>query len=235
MQPSQETTHTIPSSQRCEPGSVNIPVAAWPPTVQDLAVDANAVANRIIESLNQAILQKDFKAAGDLFHEDAYWRDHLALSWHLRTLKGRDTIVSELEKRCPLTAVNVDRTSTWRSPQVAPFNATGDVKGIQFYTTIETEVGSGRGIVRLVEKENAWKVWTFYTALTTIRGHEEPAGSRRPLGVQHGVDLGRKNWLDRRVEESNFDDRDPDVLIIGELPRAERTLSSPLHDETTKC
>lgn len=208
---------SVPSSQRCEPGSVNIPVSAWPATAQDLSADADAIATRTIDLLNQSIAKKDYKAIGQLFHEDAYWRDHLALSWDLRTLKGRDTIVSQLEKSCPLTAVSIDRTSAWRSPQIAPFNGTQDVKGIQFYTTVETAVGSGRGIVRLAEKEGTWKIWTFYTILTTIKGHEEPLGPGRGKGVQHGANPGRKNWLDRRVEDANFDHSDPDVLIIGEF------------------
>lgn len=205
----------VRSSQRCEPGSVNIPIAAWPATAKDLSVDADAVATRIIDSFNEAIAKKDYRAVADLFGDDAYWRDHLALSWDLRTLKGPDAIVAQLEEGCPLTDVAVDRTSAWRSPVVCGLNPTGDVKGIQFYTTLTTEFGSGRGIVRLAEHGGTWKIWTFYTALMAIKGHEERRGSRRGKGVQHGADPGRKNWMDRRLEETNCEDGDPDVLIIG--------------------
>lgn len=214
---------TVPSSQRCEAGSVNIPVSAWPTTAQDLSVDADAVATRLINSFNQGITKKDYRGIADLFHEDSYWRDHLALSWDLHTLKGRESIVSQLNKGCPLTEVNLDKTSTWRSPTLCGFNGTGDIKGIQFYTTLRTESGSGRGIVRLAETEGSWKIWTFYTALMAIKGHEEALNSRRAKGVQHGANPGRKNWLDRRLEEMSFGGSEPDVLIIGELLSTDRT------------
>lgn len=205
----------VPSSQRCEPGSVNIPVADWPPTAQDKSVDADAVATQLINSFNKAITNKDYGALADLFHESSYWRDHLALSWDLHTLKGRKEIVAQLEKGCPLTEVRIDRASAWRSPTLCGFNSTGDVKGIQLYTTIRTESGTGRGIVRLAEKEGMWKIWIFYTALMEIAGHEETIHSRRGKGVQHGANPGRKNWSDRRLDETNFEGHEPDVLIIG--------------------
>ena len=208
---------TVPSSQRCEAGSVNIPISAWPTTAQDLDVDADAVATRLINSFNETISKKDYRAVADLFHEDSYWRDHLALSWDLHTLKGRDSIVSQLEKGCPLIEVNIDRTSTWRSPTLCGFNGTGHVKGIQLYTTLRTESGSGRGIVRLAEKDGSWKIWTFFTALMAIKDHEEALKSKRANGVQHGANPGRKNWLDRRREEMSFGGGEPDVLIIGVL------------------
>jgi hypothetical protein len=208
----------IPSSQRREPGSFNPPIAAWPPTATKLSVNSDEVATEIISRFNEAINKKDFRAVATLFHEDGYWRDHLALSWDFHTMKGRDAIVARLEKDCPLIEVGIDRSTGWKSPKLFPFDTFGKVQGIQFYTILSTKVGTGRGIVRMAEENGQWKIWTFYTSLTAIDGHDEPIGPRRSKGVQHGANPERKNWKDRRNQEIEFADSEPDVLIVGKLP-----------------
>ena len=87
-----------PSSQRCEPGSLNIPIAPWPASAADGPVDAAAVAADIIAKLNAGLANKQPGEVAALFLDDdnCYWRDHLALSWDLRTLKGRAKIASFL-------------------------------------------------------------------------------------------------------------------------------------------
>jgi hypothetical protein len=207
----------LPSSQRREPGSFNPLIATWPPTAATLSVDSEEVAADIINRFNQAIGKKDFQTVASLFHEDGYWRDHLALSWDFHTMKGRDAIVARLERDCPLVEVGVDRTTDWKSPKLFPFDTFGKVQGIQFYTNLSTKVGTGRGIVRVSEKNGQWKIWTFYTSLTAIDGHEEPIGPRRSRGVQHGANPERKNWKDRRNQEIEFVDNEPDVLIVGKF------------------
>jgi hypothetical protein len=206
----------IPSGQRSEPGSVNIPRAVLPRTAKDLQVDAAAVATKIIDSLDHSLQGEDYDAIAGLFLADCYWRDHLALSWNLRTVKGRDNITAYLKSGCSLTKVELDTTSAWRSPQVVPFDGKGEVKGIQFYTKIVTKFGTGRGFGRLAQTDDGWKIWTFFTALREIDGHEESIGRNRPRGVEHGSDPDRKNWADRREDDREFRNQDPDVLIIGE-------------------
>lgn len=71
-------------------------------------------------------------------------------------------------------------------------------------------------MVKLVQKNGVWKVFTFYTFLKELKGHEESTGKRRPNGVAHGEHLSRKNWLDRRNEEETFENgEEPTVLIVG--------------------
>jgi len=211
---SAQASHEV-SSQRIEPGSVNVPIAAWPSTATDQSVDAVKVASDIISTFDTAITKRDFETVAGLFHEDGYWRDHLALSWDFRTVKGRQAIIAMLQEGCPLSQVVVDQGNDWKRPKLFPLDGLGKVLGIQLYTTITTEVGTGRGIVWLAEKDGEWKIWTFYTSLTGLSGHEEPLGPRRGKGVNHGANPGRKNWADRRKDEVGFLDGDPDVLIIG--------------------
>lgn len=214
-------TTTFPSSQRCEPGSVNPPIAKWPKTCGDGPVDAAAVVQGVVSKLNGFLSEAPSKQAADgvasLFVEDSYWRDHLALSWDLQTLKTSGKIASFLEGNASLTKVEVDASTEHRAPKTQVFDPEGKCKGIMSYLTLTTKLGSGRGIVKLVKEEKGvWRIWTLFTALEELTGFEEPRGPRRPNGVQHGFHHGRKNWLDRRQDEENFTDSDPDVLIIGE-------------------
>ncbi|KAM7219659.1 hypothetical protein V8F06_005040 [Rhypophila decipiens] len=209
---------TTASSQRLEPGSFNIQAEPWPKGTTDESIDAAGTANKIIDSFNQALDSKELKALSSLFLQTGYWRDHLALSWTLRTLKGRDKILAFLNQNqdFPVKKVEIDSSSDFRKPQLTPFAPSGGSKGIGFFITFTTQHGSGRGMVRLVEDaDGEWKIWTFYTALDELNGHKEPLGANRPGGVKHGATPGRRNWADRRRDEENFVDTEPDVLIIG--------------------
>lgn len=219
-----------PSSQRLEPGSFNIQACPWPAGTTDESADAAAIAGKIVDAVNNTLASQDLKALSELFVQDGYWRDHLALSWSLRTLKGRDKILEFLIDRgqpCPLTKVEVDASTDFTKPQLTALAPSGGSKGINFFIKFTTQHGSGRGVVRLVEVGGEWKIWTFYTALGEINGHKEPVGANRPDGVKHGATPGRKNWLDRRRDEENFVGSEPDVLIIGAfLTRPDGSCSS---------
>ncbi|KAI0006773.1 hypothetical protein F4779DRAFT_594961 [Xylariaceae sp. FL0662B] len=204
-----------PSSQRVVPGSVNTPLAKWPVTTPDKSVDATTVASNVIDTLNKGLEQHDHKAIADLFLENGYWRDHLTLTWDLRTVKGRKKITSFLDNGHNLVKVDIDHSPPNHGPKIVPMRLDGSVEGILFFVIVTTKYGSGRGVARLIQDKGEWKIWTLLTSLDELRGHEEPLGPKRGSGVQHGAQFERKNWLDRRTEETNFENADPDVLIIG--------------------
>lgn len=207
----------IPSHERPEPGSVNIPIGAYPGTAISKDVDAGAVAEKIVHSFNSALSQKDYDAIVNLFLKDSYFRDHLALTWKLRTVKGPENILDYLKTaRNPLTKIQIDKSSAFRSPTNGPIDAWGDVHGIQFFITFETEIGEGLGTVRLAEtKEGEWKIFTFAATLRELKASPEPVNHRRTKGVEHGGNPERKTWLETREAEKEFVGTDPTVLIIG--------------------
>jgi cation diffusion facilitator CzcD-associated flavoprotein CzcO len=178
-------------------------------------VDANKVADEIVAKFNEALLKKDNDAASKLFLSDkSYWRDHLALTWDFRTSKGAQNIKKLLdEAKVQLEKIEIDKASSFRAPKFGPIDAFGDVNGIQFFIRFETEVGRGEGVINLAEDNGEWKLFTVYTSLQELKGHEEPVGHRRTRGVKHGGDPARKNWKERR--EAEKEDIDPRVLIIG--------------------
>lgn len=207
--------HERSSSERPEYGSVNIPLGEYPATSTHESVDANKVADDIVSRFNDALSKKDNDAISKLFLSDkSYWRDHLALTWDFRTSKGAQSIKKLLdEAKVQLTKIEVDKSSAFRAPKFGPIDAFGDVKGIQFFIKFETEVGRGKGVINLAEEKGQWKLFTVYTSLQELKGHEEPVGHRRTKGVKHGGDPAKKNWKEQR--ESEKEDIDPKVLIIG--------------------
>lgn len=206
---------SIPSSERPEFGSVNIPIGKYPQTSLNKTVDVNSVAKEIVAKLNESLAQKDHDAAAALFLEDlSYWRDHLSLTWDLRTVKGSGNIKQYLNSsKTQITKVEIDTTSDFRAPKFGPIDAWGDVEGISFFIKFETSIGRGEGLTTLAESDGSWRVFTIYTLLTELKGHEEPVSRRRPRGVKHGGDPARKTWKERRDVEKQ--DTNPTVLVIG--------------------
>ncbi|KAI8961397.1 FAD/NAD(P)-binding domain-containing protein [Daldinia sp. FL1419] len=212
------TPGSVPSSERVVPGSFNIPIAQWPSTTKDENVDAPAVASKIVNSFNELLSKKDHKGIANLFLEKSYWRDHLGLTWDFRTMKGRDKIIALLDKGYHLKDIQIDRELPAKNngPELTSFRADGSVRGIQFFLRASTKHGFGPGYAWLAQDNGEWKIWALYTSMHELYTNPEPVGRLRPNGVVHGVNHQRStNWLERRQNEINFVNGDPDVLIIG--------------------
>lgn len=225
------------SAERVAPGSNNPPPTPWPSTAitPTAEINALAIAAHLVSSLNAALAKGDFAAAAELFIPDPgtdtsratpYWRDHLVLSWKLRTLKGRGKIRAFLEESFGGGKgegdggwkMEVDDSSAWRKPQVMAFKPTGGSEGMAFFVTVENGDKVGRGVVRAAEVEKGvWRVWTLFTKLEGVKGDEERTGPRREAGVQHGGLEGRRNWVERRRDEGEFKGEGPEVLVIGKF------------------
>ncbi|KAL2255792.1 hypothetical protein VTK26DRAFT_2706 [Humicola hyalothermophila] len=225
------------SADRVVPGSFNLPPAAWPPSAitDTSAIDPDSIAHHLVFALNETLSEPDPDAAVEFFLPDpnhdggddqessaatAFWRDHLVVSWDLRTLKGRDKIRQFLAgpgKVRGRVRLVVDDSSAVRRPRVADFRPGGGVTGVQFFVEVECMVGVGRGLVRLVEVEQgAWKIWTLFTTLEELHGARPKIGPRREMRVQtNGGMAGRNTRRDRRREEADFAGMEPEVLIIG--------------------
>jgi putative flavoprotein involved in K+ transport len=53
------------------------------------------------------------------------------------------------------------------------------------------------------------------TSLQALRGCEEKVGANRPSGEAYSRNFGGENWLDQRTRVARYQDRDPEVLVIG--------------------
>jgi hypothetical protein len=208
----------VPSFDRVAPGSFPLSLATFPAVASPPPSDPQKVVELWLLSFNDALRNPSFDIS-EIFFPESYWRDQLCLSWDFRCLKGPDEIASLLRKSksgCRMSSAALDNSSHLRSPTVAPFTDT--VCSVQAFLTVETDVGTGKGIVRLVQDDKAWKAFTLFTFLEGLTGYEEAIRWRRPNGVEHGEHSSRKTWLDRRDEEENFRGREePTVLIVGKF------------------
>jgi putative flavoprotein involved in K+ transport len=145
------------------------------------------------------------QAAASLFLDDGIWRDLTSFTWAIRTLDGRGAIAAMLEETLAGT-----RPGGWRlDGEATETNGT-----IEAWLSFETATGRGRGVLRLRDG----RAWTLMTMLAELKGHEEPAGDRRPQGVVHGaLGPGRRSWLElREAEQAALGrTRQPYCLIVG--------------------
>ncbi|KAF4508955.1 hypothetical protein G6O67_005273 [Ophiocordyceps sinensis] len=204
------------------PGSVNLPVAQFPAVSLPASVQPAREAAAVLEALNRGVLGADYRAVSACFAEGGFWRDHLALSWNFRTVQGQGDILRFLgdcarsKDGFRIKEFTLDLSSPWREPQVAAIDGDGKVEGVQAFFLFETVIGSGQGLMRLIHQHGKWAIFTIYTSLQALRGHEEHVFHRRPRGVAHDEKLAGMNWMEkRRVEAELEDDGDLAVLIIG--------------------
>ena len=66
-------------------------------------VDANQVAQAWVTAFGQAVSARDLDGILSLLHEEPWWRDLWALTWDLRSFRGKDKIRQFLSDRLPVT------------------------------------------------------------------------------------------------------------------------------------
>ncbi|EAL86271.1 hypothetical protein KXX16_001318 [Aspergillus fumigatus] len=217
-----DVQQSVPSHLRTVPGSFNIPPASLPAPSKVGTFDPERVASDLVDVFNLALDQHNYPKVTSLFTDNGFWRDHLALSWQLRTVHGHEAILKYLE-RCSesrdgmrLRRISIDRSSSVRAPKAWVLDGAGEVQGIQFFFEAETVHGSAVGVARLAMQNDGWKIFTLFTSLQELKGHEELLGHRRPKGAQHGDHPDRKNWAERRADSMAYiDNCEPTVIIIG--------------------
>ena len=157
-----------------------------------------------LANFTSALERQDIATAISLFDADSYWRDLVAFTWNICTQEGPEAIRRMLQTRLA-------------DVQPANFQVEGQATEaggvIDAWFTFETRVARGRGHLRL----KRGKAWTLLTTMTELKGFEEPKGEHRIKGAEHGVQPGRKTWLENREEEARTlgYSRQPYVVIVG--------------------
>ncbi|KAI9805069.1 MAG: hypothetical protein M1825_000903 [Sarcosagium campestre] len=213
---------SVPTSDRSGPELRPLPPAAYPSGKLQATPNAAEVVSTWLSSFNKVIGRNDTSKLSGVFLAESYWRDQLCLSWDFRTLNGPDKVASFVKsqkKGFRLKSLAIDERNAFCAPTVSAVDFHGQVKCVQTFLRVETDVGNGRGVVRLIQDakdRDIWKVFTLFTALHELNGHEELIGKRRPTGVVHGEVASRTNWKDRKDALQNMEDgREPTVVIIG--------------------
>lgn len=210
----------LPASDVIVPGSHHLTPFSFPHSSKTVPSNVVEIVSAWVSSFNKAAQNGDFEVSG-LFLKTSYWRDLLGLTWDFHNLQGLEEITSVLRTQQSgwrIKSVNIDNSNDLRKPTISTFDVEGSVKGIQSFLTVETDVGRGRGIVRLLQDDRdhgKWKVFTLFTTLEELAGFEESVKERRPSGVQHGAQPERKNWKEMRSAQEEYEESEPAVIIIG--------------------
>ncbi|KIM92255.1 hypothetical protein PILCRDRAFT_83485 [Piloderma croceum F 1598] len=140
-------------------------------------VDVKAVAEKWLESFADHVRLADIAGVIDLFVDDAFFRDVLALTWDFRTFEGTHAIKKFLEDRlseAKPTSFKL-KDGYLGLQQLYP-----DVAWIQGLFEFETSIGLGSGVFRLVPlPDGDWKAHTVFTSLDDLKGFPEKFGSLR--------------------------------------------------------
>jgi len=172
------------------------------------------IANHWFARFEHALAGRDDALLQSLFHRDSHWRDVLALTWRIGTVSGGEAIAGGLMAHAGRANPTGFGTDPDRTP---PRHVTrAGTKCIEAIFRFETAQGRGNGVLRLLPEEGeAPQAWTLLTALDELKGFEEQVGRRRPLGQAYSREFGGPNWLDQRKASTEYDNRDPTVLVVG--------------------
>ncbi|GAA3616544.1 NAD(P)/FAD-dependent oxidoreductase [Marihabitans asiaticum] len=175
---------------------------------------AEEVAARWLESFAEALGGADPDALRRLFLEDAEWRDIVALTWDFTTLRGAGEIAQSLVALAPQARLSDLRLASGRTPPAEVGRAGETVtEAIWEFTTA---VGRGAGVIRLLaQPDGSYRARLVSSTLQELTGHEERRGAQRPQGTAYSRTFGGQNWLDQRLEEQKYNDRQPEVVVVG--------------------
>jgi len=182
------------------------------------AVDLRAeeIFQSWLSTFSTAFESQDAERVAGLFAEDGFWKDLLAFTWDYPTFEGRGSIKSALS--ASLSEFKPRSVRLAKSRTGARFVKRAGRDLIEAYFDFDTVFGCCTGFVRLQYTPDAAdlpKVWILLTTLQQLYGYEERIGERRPTGDEYARNQTRANWSDGRRASLNYDDRDPEVIIIG--------------------
>ena len=174
------------------------------PTPSETANPARKATAEWLRAFEAALTAKAVDDAASLFAETSFWRDFVAFTWNIATVENLDGVRDLLHAQLP----HIDARAFRISEEPTTENGIPTA-----FFTFETQVGRGRGILRL----QGDKAWILITSLEELKGFEEPLGPQRPKGVDHGSTVGRQSWAEKRDQELRDlgYSQQPYALVIG--------------------
>ena len=155
-----------------------------------------------------ALKARDIEAAAALFATESYWRDLVRSPGTSRPSRAAAGVADLLGDTLESTDPSGFAT------EEPPDEADGVITA---WIGFETGVGRGRGLLRLIEEDGEDKAFTLLTTLYELKGHEEPRGTHRPMGAEHGANKERQTWKEKQQEEAETlgSTTQPYVLVVG--------------------
>jgi putative flavoprotein involved in K+ transport len=165
-----------------------------------------------LEKFEQAISSRDAVLFNSLFIERSYWRDLVAFTWNFRQVHGRDALSQLMWSVADeITPKNFRLSPNRPAPSLIPQSDDGMMEA---FIEFETAAGTGDGYVQFVPDDaspagvGAHILLTRLTSLDAVPSVWPPSGR---FEVQHAG----SRWSEFHEELHSYEDRDPEVLIVG--------------------
>ncbi|MGZ8718821.1 MAG: flavin-containing monooxygenase [Aeromicrobium sp.] len=157
-----------------------------------------------LADFESALKARDVGRAAGMFATSSFWRDLVSFTWNIKTVEGREGITDMLNSQLDQADPSGFHTTE------TPTEADGVTEA---WIEFETAAGRGRGQLRLKDEG----AWTLLTTLYELKGYEEPKGTGRPRGAEHGANRDRETWTEKREREARElgYKTQPYSLIIG--------------------
>jgi putative flavoprotein involved in K+ transport len=124
--------------------------------------------NRWLAGFTSALSRRDHHMIPELFWPDASWRDLLAFTWNIHTADGAPAIAAMLSA-CLADAAPAHWTVE------TPVRETNGI--VEANLAFDTPIAHCQAVVRL----RNGRCWMLLTVMRDLIGHEETAGTRRPI------------------------------------------------------
>lgn len=164
--------------------------ASYPAATSYVPSNIQEIVETWVSSVNLLFSNADYGSLESLFFDESYWRDHLFLSWEFRALRGPQGIRDFLNE--PLFRTRLKGFEVSGAPKYTNIDNNGMVGGIEAITKVESNIGHGQGVIRLMQDNQTkeWKCFTLYTTLRRLQGYQSPieneADLNQPPTMSHG-------------------------------------------------
>ena len=171
------------------------------------------IAEEWLAAFDEALACEKYERVAALMHADGYWRDLLTFSWDFRTMHGTAEVRAWLSNTFAASPAHGFRLEG--EPTVATLGEREQT--LEFFFTFETALALGRGHVRLVDDGTSGgpRAFTLLTTMKALKAFPDRTGRNRPREDIRMNSRGTPNGLDERDAAREFEDRDPDVIIVG--------------------
>src|SRR5581483_3871305 len=143
-----------------------------------------------------ALQSADAAGAARQFASEGHWRDVLAFTWRIGTETGVAAIEAALAPTLARTKPRRFHIPAERSPARRVRRAGVDC--IEAIFEFETAAGRANGVVRLIEEDGDWRIWTLLTTLEELHGYPDGRPKAVSDAEKYSRDFGGENWLDQR-------------------------------------
>lgn len=157
--------------------------------------NADQEGKAFLKSLSDAVAEENWKAFGELFSDDCFWRDCLSLTFDKRTLPGRSTIVEAWKSlsstRKPTNFTSDEGQTLSMTPQFVRLAPTMASLDIPFGFSTDAPKSKCVGLAKLVPQEGMWKIWILSTAVVSLEDHPFESLPRRSPSLIAGSQRGK--------------------------------------------